>query len=315
MRISIYRRRRAAAVAALLLVPLVASGIDRHRRHRPSPSTHSTMNDDTALMPPPPPRRLKRHKTLPPLNIERAALALVVPPQPQAPQQQSASESMHRDAAMISLAPRLDNKAGGGDVAASSMFVEEDTSEINFSTNNNGGNLGYSMANDVRPGAVSPEECASVEFGASASASANCHKQFVPEASNNAKPHIESSTLYSDDIQDTGNAILSSDHYSAENKSSTILFESYGKSKVHHNKVSDIDSTREKYQHGSMKRRQSQICDSPTTLVNVSFRDIIGHGQAKLRLDEALLPLALPSDLADSVLTGASIPKTIILID
>jgi hypothetical protein len=298
---------------------LVASIVNRHAAIAAialRPSTHSTMNDDTALMPPPPPRRLKRHKTLPPLNIERSALALVVPPQPQEPQQQSASESMHRDAAMISLAPRLDNKTGGGDVAASSMLVEEDTSEINTNTNNNGGNLGYSMTNDVRPGAVSPEECASVEFGASASASANCHKQFVPEASNNAKLHIESSTLYSDDIQDTGNAILSYDHCSAENKSSsTVPFESDGKSKIHHNKVSDIDSNRGKYQHGSMKRRQSQICDSPTTLVNVSFRDIIGHGQAKLRLDEALLPLALPSDLADSVLTGASIPKTIILID
>ena len=38
---------------------------------------------------------------------------------------------------------------------------------------------------------------------------------------------------------------------------------------------------------------------------NVSFRDIIGQGQAKLRLDEALLPLALPVALAESVLTGA----------
>jgi hypothetical protein len=48
-------------------------------------------------------------------------------------------------------------------------------------------------------------------------------------------------------------------------------------------------------------------CDSspPPPVVGVSFRDIIGHGQAKLRLDEALLPLALPPDIADSVLTGA----------
>lgn len=37
---------------------------------------------------------------------------------------------------------------------------------------------------------------------------------------------------------------------------------------------------------------------------DVSFRDIIGQGPAKLRLDEALLPLALPADLAESVLTG-----------
>ncbi|KAL7427648.1 hypothetical protein ACHAXH_002301 [Discostella pseudostelligera] len=59
-----------------------------------------------------------------------------------------------------------------------------------------------------------------------------------------------------------------------------------------------------------MKRKH---CDSPT-LINVSFRDIIGHGQAKLRLDEALLPLALPSDLADSVLTGIrAAPASILL--
>jgi hypothetical protein len=36
----------------------------------------------------------------------------------------------------------------------------------------------------------------------------------------------------------------------------------------------------------------------------VSFRDIIGQPAAKLRLDEALLPLALPVDLVESVLTG-----------
>ncbi len=44
--------------------------------------------------------------------------------------------------------------------------------------------------------------------------------------------------------------------------------------------------------------------DSPP-FVGVTFRDIIGHGQAKLRLDEALLPLALPHEIAESVLTGA----------
>jgi len=45
-----------------------------------------------------------------------------------------------------------------------------------------------------------------------------------------------------------------------------------------------------------------------------TFRDIIGHGQAKLRLDEALLPLALPPDLAESVLTGIrAAPASILL--
>jgi hypothetical protein len=34
------------------------------------------------------------------------------------------------------------------------------------------------------------------------------------------------------------------------------------------------------------------------------FSDIIGHGAVKLRLDEVLLPMALPPSLADSILTG-----------
>jgi SpoVK/Ycf46/Vps4 family AAA+-type ATPase len=52
----------------------------------------------------------------------------------------------------------------------------------------------------------------------------------------------------------------------------------------------------------------------PPPLVGVSFRDIIGHSQAKLRLDEALLPLALPQDIASSVLTGIrAAPASILL--
>ena len=42
--------------------------------------------------------------------------------------------------------------------------------------------------------------------------------------------------------------------------------------------------------------------DKPT--IQTRFSDIIGHGHAKLRLDEMLLPLALPPCLAQSVLTG-----------
>ncbi|KAL7546793.1 hypothetical protein ACHAWF_011104 [Thalassiosira exigua] len=46
----------------------------------------------------------------------------------------------------------------------------------------------------------------------------------------------------------------------------------------------------------------------------VAFRDVIGHSAAKLRLDEALLPLALPPDLASSVLGGIrSAPASILL--
>lgn len=38
--------------------------------------------------------------------------------------------------------------------------------------------------------------------------------------------------------------------------------------------------------------------------VTTKFRDIIGHGHVKLRLEEVLLPLALPQPLADAILTG-----------
>lgn len=66
---------------------------------------------------------------------------------------------------------------------------------------------------------------------------------------------------------------------------------------------------------GSAKHQQSHgFVSSPPPLVGVSFRDIIGHGQAKLRLDEALLPLALPPDIASSVLTGIrAAPASILL--
>jgi SpoVK/Ycf46/Vps4 family AAA+-type ATPase len=48
------------------------------------------------------------------------------------------------------------------------------------------------------------------------------------------------------------------------------------------------------------KRDIKTMSEQPKT----RFRDIIGHGAVKLRLDEILLPLALPTNLADSILTG-----------
>jgi hypothetical protein len=38
--------------------------------------------------------------------------------------------------------------------------------------------------------------------------------------------------------------------------------------------------------------------------ISTRFSDIIGHGGAKLRLEETILPLALPSSLAHTLLTG-----------
>jgi hypothetical protein len=61
------------------------------------------------------------------------------------------------------------------------------------------------------------------------------------------------------------------------------------------------------------KRRKQQeedaILEETTRL-----RDIIGHGVVKLRIDEIILPMALPPEVADSVLTGIrAIPASILL--
>ncbi|KAL9182029.1 hypothetical protein ACHAXT_012372 [Thalassiosira profunda] len=71
------------------------------------------------------------------------------------------------------------------------------------------------------------------------------------------------------------------------------------------NEVSTDDSSRQ-------PRADAKKPPSPESVVR--FRDIIGHSQAKLRLDEALLPLALPADLASTVLAGIrAAPASILL--
>lgn len=55
-------------------------------------------------------------------------------------------------------------------------------------------------------------------------------------------------------------------------------------------------------------------CKYDKPYIKTRFSDIIGHGSAKLRLDEMLLPLALPPSLAQNILTGVrSIPASILL--
>lgn len=49
---------------------------------------------------------------------------------------------------------------------------------------------------------------------------------------------------------------------------------------------------------------QQQPHRNRATIIHTRFEDIIGHGNAKLRLDEALLPLALPPSIASSIITG-----------
>lgn len=116
------------------------------------------------------------------------------------------------------------------------------------------------------------------------------------------------------DSADEGQSL--DDHYLSE-KTSTLttaratLKEQYEKDQdfghpVYNNVTND--------QHDSPcdddNRQDECICnhhddyDKPT--ITARFSDIIGHGAAKLRLDEMLIPLALPSSLADRILTGKS---------
>lgn len=77
-------------------------------------------------------------------------------------------------------------------------------------------------------------------------------------------------------------------------------------------KDEEEESTINEFATKTGKSHPSQGYEQPP--INASFRDIIGHGQAKLRLDEALLPLALPPDLAGSVLSGIrAAPASILL--
>jgi ATP-dependent 26S proteasome regulatory subunit len=44
------------------------------------------------------------------------------------------------------------------------------------------------------------------------------------------------------------------------------------------------------------------------------FEDIIGHSAVKVRCDEILLPMALPTSVTDSILTGVrSLPASMLL--
>jgi SpoVK/Ycf46/Vps4 family AAA+-type ATPase len=68
-----------------------------------------------------------------------------------------------------------------------------------------------------------------------------------------------------------------------------------------------ISATRTRY---PSKRSRSSIERAPIT----RFSDIVGHGAVKLRIDEILLPMALPPILAESILTGIRSLKASILL-
>jgi hypothetical protein len=72
----------------------------------------------------------------------------------------------------------------------------------------------------------------------------------------------------------------------------------------HHHAEGDFHQQHEPTHHEciSYNHHQDHEYDKPT--ITIRFSDIIGHGAAKLRLDEMLIPLALPSCLASRILTG-----------
>ena len=68
------------------------------------------------------------------------------------------------------------------------------------------------------------------------------------------------------------------------------------------NGLESNDKAKDVQTHSQQKNSRRNTFDEPP--IKTRFTDIIGHGSAKLRLDEMLLPLALPSSLANSVLKG-----------
>lgn len=64
----------------------------------------------------------------------------------------------------------------------------------------------------------------------------------------------------------------------------------------------------------SRKRKMSPRDASDCVMEKTRFEDIIGHSAVKVRCDEILLPMALPTSVTDSILTGVrSLPASMLL--
>lgn len=72
------------------------------------------------------------------------------------------------------------------------------------------------------------------------------------------------------------------------------------------------DASTEQSSHSAVDQN-SELATEPQSRLP-RFSDIIGHAAVKLRLDEVLLPLALPPALADSILVGVRSLSTSILL-
>ena len=71
----------------------------------------------------------------------------------------------------------------------------------------------------------------------------------------------------------------------------------------HQNRDTKFDP-KDDHLHHQQQEQESRPYFKAPNLIQTRFDDIIGHEHAKLRLDEALLPLALPPSLALKILTG-----------
>lgn len=266
------------------------------------------MNDDSALMPPPPPRLQKRQKTAPSSP----------PPSSSAAATASAGERTHPNSIVIPRVPQQGRSAaddhddgtkfgggissGGGKRAARSVSPEE--FGMGSSSGNDGCWEGALMAGET-PSSPDGLETSSFVFVTTDIPLNARTSGTIPPCS-----IVSSATVFGRIGEHEGqeDAVGGDDGFCDLPSTSDGVppFDFSRGGDPHHNKISECESVRDRHHGGCAKKRgkQSHGCESPP-LVNVSFRDIIGHGQAKLRLDEALLPLALPPDIADSVLTGA----------
>lgn len=67
-------------------------------------------------------------------------------------------------------------------------------------------------------------------------------------------------------------------------------------------------------QDNDSERHERSTQNSQELMEVTKLRDIIGHNDAKLRIQEVILPLVLPQEIVDSVLTGIrSVPASILL--
>ena len=254
------------------------------------------------LMPPPPPRLSKRQKTASALDDAAVTAA-------------AADEPTHPDLISIPPPPHRRSAAAGGDCREyfeNALSSVERTRSVNPKDFDNNGEKSMHVSSAAREES-SVVRVTTPEFGTEEISEGTTKSTTATQS--NVEPSFNG-TVNDDKANQSRDDRFGANHENNQAMATggeDVFYNArlgnippqnnYELSTPHgSNEISATESSRSG-QHGSKKNKQSRGCDSPP-LINVSFRDIIGHGQAKLRLDEALLPLALPPDLVDSVLTG-----------